>query len=112
MEGKSRGRPARSEIRQNIVDILYQSGPLYGYKIHRIYISIFPKITMRSVYYHLAKGQNTGEIEVDSVKKEKGEYSWGTEVEKTYYKLGRMAQPRENRRVKEFLSKKKVNKRS
>ena len=108
MEGKSRGRPVKSEIRQNIVDILYHTGPIYGYKIHGIYIKIFPKVTMRSIYYHLAKGMKTGEIKVDKILKEKGEYSWGTEVEKIYYKLGDKAQPRENKRIKEQFQKKKV----
>ncbi|MFP4189760.1 MAG: hypothetical protein ACLFSL_01845 [Candidatus Woesearchaeota archaeon] len=106
MEGKSRGRPVKSEIRQNIIDILYQTGPMYGYKIHKLYIDIFPKITMRSIYYHLAKGTKTKEIEVDKVQKEKGDYSWGGEVEKIYYKIGKEAQPRENKRIREHITNK------
>lgn len=106
MESKSRGRPVKSEIRQNIIDILYHSGPLYGYRIYRIYIDIFPGITMRSVYYHLSKGVKTEELKVKEVKREKGDYSWGTEVEKIYYTLGEKANPRENSRIKEYLKKK------
>ncbi len=107
MESKSRGRPAGSEIRQNIVDILAAAGPMYGYRIHRLYVEVFPKVTMRSIYYHLTKGKDTGEIEVDKVRKEKGDYSWGNEVEKIYYRLGKKAQPRDNRRIKEQIAKDK-----
>jgi len=102
-----RGRPIRSAIRQNIVEIVYFLGRGYGYNIYKIYRQIFPAVTMRSIYYHLNKGLATGEFKIDSVKKEKGKYSWGPEVEKTYYKLGDDAKPTMSKRVKEYLDKKK-----
>jgi len=51
-----KGRPVKSEIRQNIVEILYFMKQGYGYEIYKVYVAIFPKVTMRSIYYHLRKG--------------------------------------------------------
>ena len=102
-----RGRPVRSEIRQNIIDILHFMGQGYGYKIHKIYKQIFPSVTREVVYYHLKKGVKLGVFEVAEVKREEGEYSWGRVVEKIYYKLGSQAKPSINPRVKEFFDQKK-----
>ena len=59
---------------------------------------------MRSIYYHLKKGVETGELVVKKVEREKGEYSWGEYAEKIYYSLGPQAKPSTNNRVKDFLS--------
>lgn len=101
----ARGRPTKSVIRQNIVEILYVMGEGYAYDIHRVYTQIFPKTTLRSIYYHLKKGSSIGEFSVKSIKKEKGDYSWGPEAEKIYYKLGPRATPKLNPRVREFFAK-------
>ena len=66
-----KGRPVKSEIRQNIVEILYFMKQGYGYEIYKAYIAIFPKVTMRSIYYHLKKGTSLGEFKVSKVEKEK-----------------------------------------
>ena len=100
-----RGRPVKSEIRQNMVEILFYLKKTYGYDIYKVYIKIFPKVTLRSIYYHLKKGVALGELKIDSVEKEKGEFSWGGEVEKTYYALGENAKPTGNERVKEYMEK-------
>ncbi len=99
-----KGRPVRSRIRQNVVEILYYLGEGYGYQIAKMYNEIFPTVTQRSVYYHLRKGISTKEIEMQKVEQEKGEFSWGNIVEKKYYVLGRNAEPKGEKRVKEFLS--------
>ncbi len=99
----ARGRPVRSEIRQNIVEILHYLGKGYGYQICKIYQEIFPAVTQRSIYYHLRKGTKTGEISVNQIKEEKGDFSWGNVVEKIYYELGEQAEPKGELRVKEFL---------
>ncbi len=103
-----RGRPSKSEIRQNIIDILFFLKKGYGYNIHRIYIAIFPKITMRSVYYHLKQGVKLEEFKIEKIEKEQGDYSWGSEAEKIYYSLGKNANARVNERVKDYLEKKKL----
>jgi DNA-binding PadR family transcriptional regulator len=100
-----RGRPVKSIIRQNIVEILNVKGEMYGYDIYKIYREIFPSITLRSIYYHLKKGVSTGEFIVKEVKREKGNFSWGGETEKTYYALGPKAQAKGDNRVKDFFRK-------
>jgi DNA-binding transcriptional ArsR family regulator len=103
----ARGRPVKSQIRQNIVEILNAIKEGYGYDIYKAYVDIFPKVTMRSIYYHLKKGVSIKELEVARVEKEKGNYSWGPEAEKIYYRLGPEAEPKNDKRVKKFFEKKK-----
>ena len=95
-----RGRPVRSDIRQNMIEILAVVGRGYGYMIHKLYRQVFPPCTREVVYYHLKKGVALGEFEVEEVKQERGTYSWGTTVEKTYYRLGPNAKPRGDERVR------------
>ncbi len=78
----------------------------YGYDIYKAYRDIFPKVTMRSIYYHLKKGLALGEFKIEKIEKEKGDYSWGGEAEKIYYALGDKATPSGNERVKEYFDKK------
>ncbi len=103
----AKGRPVKSEIRQNIVEILYFMKEGYGYEIYKAYVAIFPKVTMRSIYYHLRKGVDLNEFKVSKVEKEKGEYSWGPEAEKIYYSLENNAKPVGNEKAKEYFEKKK-----
>ncbi len=100
------GRPFGSEIRQNIVELLHYMGEGYAYKIYKAYISIFPKISMRSVYYHLKKGSDIGEFEIKSIRSEQGDYSWGDRAERIIYKLGPRAIAQGNKKIKEFFDKK------
>lgn len=101
------GRPVKSMIRQNIVEILYFMGEGYAYDIYKHYVAVFPKVTMRSVYYHLKKGLSTQEFVVQDVKKERGEYSWGGEAEKVYYALGPGAAPKIIDKVKDYFDDRK-----
>jgi hypothetical protein len=100
-----RGRPVFSVIRQNIIEILYFMKEGYAYEIYKIYKQIFPKVTMRSIYYHLKKGTSIDEFKVKEIRKEKGTFSWGSEVEKTYFELGTKAEPKLDPQVKEFFDK-------
>jgi len=102
-----RGRPLKSAIRQNIIEILYYLQEGYGYQINKIYQEIFPKVTSRSVYYHLRKGVQTKEFEVKEVREEKGDFTWGSSVEKVIYILGSEAEPQGEKRVKEYLERMK-----
>lgn len=99
------GRPVQSQIRQNIIEILFYLNKGYGYQISKIYNEIFPQVTQRSIYYHLRKGVLTKEIIMHKIEQEKGDFSWGTVVEKKYYTLGDKAQPQGNNRIKQFLEK-------
>ena len=102
-----KGRPVKSEIRQNIVEILFFMKEGYGYEIYKAYIAVFPKVTMRSIYYHLKKGTSLNEFKISKVEKEKGDYSWGGEAEKIYYSLGANAKPVGNEKVRGYFEKKK-----
>ena len=107
-----RGRPVKSEIRQNIIEILAVAGKAYGYLIHKWYNQIFPPCTRENIYYNLKKGTALGELKIEEIKQEKGEYSWGTIVEKKYYVIGPNAKPRGDTRVKEFFEKHKIPKKA
>ncbi len=98
-----RGRPLGSQVRQNIIEILYFLKSAHGYKIYEIYKNIFPSVSIRNIYYHLNKGEEIGEFEVEKIKKEKGDYSWGSDAEKIYYKLGPKASPTNNEKARLFL---------
>ncbi|PIN76183.1 hypothetical protein COV18_00615 [Candidatus Woesearchaeota archaeon CG10_big_fil_rev_8_21_14_0_10_37_12] len=98
-----RGRPVKSEIRQNIIEILNVIGKAYGYLIHKYYSELFPACTRENIYYNLRKGVQLEEFELVEVKEEAGEYSWGSVVEKKYYVLGSKAAPRGNSKVREFF---------
>ena len=101
-----RGRPIGSQIRQNIIEILYFMKEGCGYEIYKVYIQLFSKVTLRSIYYHLKKGTSIDEFKVKKVGKVKGEYSWGNEAEKVYYELGSNAKPLLDERIKDYFDKK------
>ena len=61
---------------------------------------------MRSIYYHLKKGTSLNEFKINKIEKERGQYSWGNEVEKIYYSLGPNANPSGDPQVRNLLSKK------
>src|SRR3989344_5440528 len=104
---RGRGRPVKSQIRQNIVDILNFLGEGYGYDIYKIYIEIFSKCAQKSIYYHLKKGIATGEFIIKKIEKEKGDFSWGSEVEKIYYGLGPQAHPEQNTALQAYFARRK-----
>jgi len=82
-------------------------GEGYGYQLYKTYKDIFAPVTLRVIYYHLAKGKSLGEFLVAGVKKTSGSYSWGPEAERIFYKLGPNAKPKVLPEVKEFFDKKK-----
>jgi hypothetical protein len=98
-----RGRPVKSQIRQNIIELLAVMKKSYGYTISRAYMQVFPEVHTRSIYYHLKKGVEIGEIEIDEIREEKGEFSWGSKVEKTYYRVGKNAVVKGDERVKNYF---------
>lgn len=99
------GRPLGSQVRQNIIEILYFMKEGCGYDIYRHYVALFPKVTLRLIYYHLKKGSDIGVFRIDKMGAERGDYSWGSEAEKIYYTLGEEARPVLNPRIKEHFEK-------
>lgn len=102
-----RGRPVGSAVRQNIIEILAVLGRGHGYQIYKVYRDLYPKVTLRVIYYHLKKGVDLEELAVQNIEREQGDYSWGTEAEKIYYKLGPKANPRGDERINAYLEQKK-----
>ena len=90
-----------------MVEILHHAGTVYGYQMSKLHSQLFPPATRRVIYYHLKKGIETGEFEIGEVKRETGDFSWGSVVEKTYYTLGKNAKPKGNPQVKEFFERTK-----
>ncbi|MBI2146854.1 hypothetical protein HYU19_00070 [Candidatus Woesearchaeota archaeon] len=105
-----RGRPVRSIIRQRMVEILSFLQQAYGYEIYKVYRSVYPAVTLRSMYYHLRKGVELGEFRVEKIETTAGDYSWGSQVEKIVYTLGPMARPVMDQVVKEYLEKHPIEK--
>ncbi len=87
-----------------MIEILAVKGEAYGYELAKIHNAIFPGCTRENVYYHLRKGVAIGEFIVKAIKQEKGEFSWGSVVEKKYYALGPNAKPQGNERVKQYFA--------
>jgi DNA-binding PadR family transcriptional regulator len=77
---------SRTSVRQRISEIL-REGPAYGYGIFKKYCTRYGKISMRLIYYHLARGEKDGLFEVSDLKQEKGDFSWGEASQRKYYKL-------------------------
>ena len=88
------GRPIGSEVRNNMVEILFAKGEMHGYRLWKEYVDIFPKVSRRLIYYHLQKGLDTGEFEIARIEKESGDYSWGSKAERKYFRVGGQAKPR------------------
>lgn len=99
-----RGRPTGSLVRQHILEILFFLRSAYGYEIYKHYCNLFPKITLRNIYYHLRKGVDLEEITIHEIRHEKGTYSWGNQAEKIYYQLGPLADPRPSQDVTDYFS--------
>ena len=102
-----RGRPTRSQIRENLAEILYFKGKAFGYELAKLYNQIFPKCTSRVIYYHLKKGEQLGEFKVHKVISEEGNFSWGSTVERIYYELDDKSKPQINDEVKKFFDEQK-----
>jgi hypothetical protein len=83
-----------------MLEILAVLGRAHGYQLYKVYRDLFPKVTLRVIYYHLKKGLSLGEVEIEKVEREKGDYSWGTEAEKIYYRIGPKARVVGDERVR------------
>ena len=84
-----KGRPERSAIRDNIGKLLKEHGPSDGYSLYKRYIGNFPKVTMRSIYYHLKKGVELELFRIKEILKDRGSHSWGNYSEKIIYDINK-----------------------
>lgn len=99
----SRGRPPGSPIRERIVEILNHLGSAHGYLIYQVYTDVYDDVSLRSIYYHLNKGEELGVFEMDKVEDEEGNYSWGTKAEKVYYTLADETKPKGDEKVRVYV---------
>ncbi|HLP79299.1 MAG TPA: hypothetical protein VK158_01570 [Acidobacteriota bacterium] len=84
-----RGRPVKSVIRQNIVQLLARIKPITGYELAKLYCKCFASCTQRSIYYHLHKGVELEEISVDRKERAAGTFSWGPTSDRLYFTIGK-----------------------
>lgn len=77
-----------NETRRNLAELLEAAGSAYGYDLYKLYRKKYGPISLRLVYYHLAKGCTEGVFVVKEVKHTEGGYSWGKHAERVYYELG------------------------
>lgn len=107
-----RGRPLGSEVRKNLINMIFILGKSYGYELAWMYNTLFPKVTRRLIYYHLNKSVKIEELNVDKIEEESGDYSWGSKAEKKYYSLGPKALPNPNTKLIEKVKQLKNDKRN
>jgi hypothetical protein len=107
---EKKGRPIGSQVRQNIVEILYFYHQMHGYDLSKIYNEIYTPVTLRLIYYHLKKGTSLGEFSVEKVEQKSGNYSWGETTQHIVYSLGPNATASMDKRVKTYLDRKKKEK--
>ena len=104
--GKKRGRKVGSQIRDNIVELLFFVKEGYGYDLYKKYVKVFGNASMRSVYYNLNKGVELGTFKVKKIEKIKGDYSWGDGVQRTVYELDKGAAPKGDKTIKSKINEK------
>ena len=64
--------------------------------------------SLQEIGNELRQAQGPGVLGIrvrETIEREEGDFSWGSVVEKTYYALGKEAEPKGIKRVGEFLSK-------
>jgi hypothetical protein len=88
-----RGRPAKSKMRKRIAAILQHVNASYGYEIYKSYKQVFGHAKMRTIYYNLRQGVLLNEFLISDIKREIGNYTWGSETERVYYSNGPLAEP-------------------
>ena len=102
-----RGRPIKSSIRDNLAELLFFLGPCYGYDLYKQYKKACGQVSLRSIYHHLKKGQELGIFEPSSVEKKRGNFSWGSVVERRLFSLTKKARPKGDLKIKNALEKAK-----
>ena len=83
---KKPGRPLRSIVRERLKEILAMRPHLTAYEAHKLYCSLFAKVSQRNIYYQLKKGFDLDEFVCEELF-EKGHNSWGDTTRKIYYSL-------------------------
>jgi hypothetical protein len=102
---KKLGRKPKSQIRDEIVELLYFLKEAYGYSLYKKYCKVYEKkVSMRSIYYHLNKGVELGIFNLKEIRDVKGDFSWGSGAKQIIFQLGESAQPKGEKDVFNKLS--------
>ena len=102
---KKLGRKPKSDIRDEMVELLYFMKEAYGYELYKKYCKVYDKkISMRSVYYHLNKGVELGIFNLKEIRDVKGDFSWGSGVKQVIFQLGSNAQPKISKDVMDKIN--------
>jgi hypothetical protein len=102
---KKLGRKPKSQIRDEIVDLLYFLKEAYGYDLYKKYCKVYDKkVSMRSIYYHLNKGVELGIFNLKEIRDVKGDFSWGSGAKQIIFQLGTSAQPKGGKEIFDKLN--------
>jgi hypothetical protein len=97
---KKLGRKPKSQIRDEMVELLYFLKEAYGYDLYKKYCKVYDKkVSMRSIYYHLNKGVELGIFNLKEIRDVKGDFSWGSGAKQVIFQLGINATPKINKTV-------------
>lgn len=97
---KKLGRKPKSDIRDEMVELLYHLKEAYGYDLYKKYCKVYDKkVSMRSIYYHLNKGVELGIFNLKEVRDVKGDFSWGSGAKQVIFQLGTNATPKASTEV-------------
>jgi hypothetical protein len=92
---KKLGRKPKSQIRDDIIELLYHIKEAYGYELYKKYCKVYDKkVSIRSIYYHLNKGVELGVFNLKEIRDVKGDFSWGSGAKQVIFQLGANANPK------------------
>jgi hypothetical protein len=89
-------RKPGSEVRVRIGKILSVAKKAYGYEIYRIYTTVYGDVLLRTIYYNLKKGVELGDFEAANLMNVPGNFTWGFESNRVYYRNKRTLKLEEN----------------
>ena len=97
---KKLGRKPKSQIRDEMVELLYFLKEAYGYELYKKYCKVYDKkVSMRSIYYHLNKGVELGVFNLKEIRDVKGDFSWGSGAKQVIFQLGMSATPKGTKEI-------------
>ncbi len=85
-----------------MINLIFALGNAHGYQLYKEYCRKYTKVHMRSIYYNLKKGLETGEFVTHKISTEQGNFSWGNSAEKIYYSLGKNAEVNSDEKVRKI----------
>lgn len=91
-------------MREHLKEILFVGGAMTAYDAYKHYIKLFAKTSQRNVYYQLERGVELNLFELEIIKDEKGDYSWGDTATKKYFRLAKDVNPNFSKEVRNYFN--------